>query len=317
MKKLTLLTAAALACCAFSPTFAQVQILRAGANPSAPRLVSDRTELDDLEPFATANQDSQESLIQEAIPNPFDYFSEELPTLQPKSDGSNISSDLQSEEQSLFEQGLPTDATARQPFDSAPNSEAQELDADDADSIPVGRQHLHNPSVVDTIVNQATLGNIPHCATTPVYWGDTQHTPNPVADWLLREECVAGLWAGYPQQRAAECAHMWARLSGHSSCGCGSGCGNVSGPCSVCTQPTGRLNRYTGRFSAAAVGCQPCDTCQTGAPPCDSCSGVDSSGPAAPGCADCAQSAADSTPSQLVKTGMDNVAQLPSLQTYR
>ena len=328
MKKLTLLAAAALSCCSLSPTFAQVQVVRSGARPSASRLVSNQTELNGLQPFAAAGQSSQQSVAQEAVPNPFDYFSEDLPTVQPKATSSDISPDRLTEEQSLLEGDLPTSSFAPQADDSKPSSVAQEeSNTDDADSTPVGRHHRHNPSVVDTIVTQAALGNVPHCATTPIYWGETQHTPNPVAEWLLREQCVAGLWAGYPQQRAAECAHMWACLSGHScSCGsgCGSGCGQVSGSCSGCAHPHGRHNRYTGRFSAAPMGCQSCNTCQTDAAPCDANSSGDTLEPAAPDNPDDTHSTADDThstagltPSQPVKTSINNLAQLPSLQTYR
>lgn len=317
MKKLTLLTAAALSCCALSSTFAQVQILRSGARASAPRLVSEQTERDDLEPFAGATEDSQESVAKEAIPNPFDYFSEDLPTVQPKSAVSENSSDRLTEEHSLLEDGLPTTSLAPKSNDSKPSSLAQESDADDEASTPVGRHHRRKPSVVDTIVNQATLGNVPNCATTPVYWGGAQHTPNPVAEWLLREQCVEGLWASYPQLRAAECAQMWNCLAGHSAHGCGSGCGDVSGLCSVCAQSHARHNRYTGRFSTPPMGCDPCNSCQIGAAPCSSCGGGDSFGPAAPGCADCAQTAARFALGQLVKTDKGNVTQLPSLQIYR
>lgn len=315
MKKLTLLTAAVLSCCAFSPASAQVQILRSGARPSAPRLVSDQTELDDLEPFAGATEGSLESAAKEAIPNPFDYFSEDLPKVQPQSAGSSNSPTLLTEEQSLLEDGLPTNDSAPQSNDSKRDSFAQESAVDGTDSFPVGRHHRRNLSVVDTIVNQATLGNLPHCATTAIDWGTAPHTPNAVAEWLLREQCVAGLWDGYPQQRAAECAHMWACLAGHSACG--SGCAAASGPCTACASHShARHNRYTGRFSASK-DCEPCNACQTDAPPCDTCGDGDSFGPAAPGCADCAQAAAPFAPGQLVKTDMENVAQLPSLQIYR
>lgn len=313
MKKLTLLTVAALSCCAFSPTFAQVQILRSEARPSAPRLVSDRTEQNELAPFADATGDSQDSSAKIAIPNPFDYFSEDLPTIQPKPAISDNSPDLLTEEQSLLESDLPSNSRAPQSQASKRSSLAQESYADDAASIPVGLHHRRNSSVVDTIVNQATLGSIPHCATTPIDWGTSPHTPNAVADWLLREQCVAGLWDGYPQQRAAECARMWARLAGHSTCG--SGCATVSGPCTVCAQhPQVRRNRYTGRFSAAPMGCEPCNSCPSDAAPGDD---GESFGPAAPDCADSAQMTPGSAPDQPAKTDVDNVAQLPSLLIYR
>ncbi|MCC7335024.1 MAG: hypothetical protein IT422_08005 [Pirellulaceae bacterium] len=310
MKKLTLLTVAALSCCAFSPTFAQVQILRSETRPSAPRLVSDRTELNNLDPFADTTEDSQESTSKIAIPNPFDYFSEDLPTVEPKPAISDNSSNLLTEEQSLLESDLPSNSRAPQSQASKRSTLTQELDTDDAASIPVGLHHRRNSSVVDTIIDQATLGSIPHCATTPIDWGTSPHTPNAVADWLLREQCVAGLWDGYPQQRAAECARMWARLAGHSTCR--SGCATVSGPCTVCAQhPQVRRNRYTGGFSTAPMGCEPCNSCPSIAAPCDA------DGPAAPAYADSAQMTPGSAPEQLVKTDVNNVAQLPSLPIYR
>ncbi|MEO8271514.1 MAG: hypothetical protein ABI557_17455 [Aureliella sp.] len=315
MNKLTLLTAAALSCCAFSSAVAQVQNFRSGTRPSAPRLVSDQTELNDLDPFASLTGDSQDSVAKEAIPNPFDYFSEELPTVEPKASSSTTSSDLLTEEQSLFEEDLSSSSRAPQPQATKRNPFSKEADTDSAASVPVGRHHRHNPSVVDTIVNQAALGNIPHCATTPIDWGVSPHTPHAVAEWLLREQCVAGLWDGYPQQRAAECAHMWACLNGHSACG--SGCNSACGPCNACAQPQARHNRYTGLCSAAPNGCEPCTSCQTEAAPCDSCSADESVEPAATVSADDAQTAAKFAPRQLVKTGMANVAQLPSLQNYR
>lgn len=239
MKKLTLLAAAALSCCTVSTTFGQVQILRATGPSVAPRLVSDQTQLDDLTSAPATNAGDLESGGGLLVPNPFDYFAEELPTTTPQAAAKDNAPQLLSEEQSLLESDLPNTPAAKQ-------------DANDSSpaTLPVGRHHRHQRSVVDTIVDQAALGNTPHVTTTPIYWGGAPQTPNAVADWLLREECVAGLWDGYPQQRAAECADMWAHLSGH----CGGGCGTVAGPCSACAEP-----RLRNRYLEAAPACGSCN----------------------------------------------------------
>lgn len=243
MKKLTLLAAAALSCCTYSHTFAQVQILRATGPSAAPRLVSDQTQLDDLRASKGAG----------LVPNPFDYFADQLPTATPQAAAEHNSTQLLSDEHSLLEKG-PTNTPSAKPnaSDSSPST------------LPVGRHHRHQRSVVDTIVDHAAIGNVPHVTTTPIYWGGAAQTPNPVADWLLREECVAGLWDGYPQQRAAECAHMWAHLSGQCGhCGsgqCGSGgCATVAEPCDACVKPRVH-NRYLSGPAAAPQACAPCDS---------------------------------------------------------
>ncbi len=295
MKKMTLLTTAALACCSWSSTFAQVQIIRTASPTVAPRLVSDQTELTDREPLPTVTR-----LGNEAIPNPFDYFSEDLPSIEPQAE----QSDLFDSPHSLLEDDSASD---NQPQEQAAAGDNQASEQDPA-SLPVGRHHRRAPSVVDTIIDQASLGNVPHTTTTPVYWGGTRHTPNPVADWLLREECVAGLWDNYPQQRAAECAQMWACLAGHSGCGAGS-CGTVSGPCSACAGTRVR-NRYLEQGCGSS-----CNTCGTGAeylPSPDGCAAA--SNPSGV----YVQNAPYGAPGQLVKqTGTGPIAQLPSLSTYR
>lgn len=307
MKKLTLLTAAALACCGMSPIFAQVQILRSGTPTVAPRLVSDQTELGGLDPFAEAKSGSGPAVAKETIANPFDYFAEDLPSIEPQAVRTYNSQELPSEAQSLLDENASPNSLSSQP----------EAAAEDPASLPVGLHHRRNSSVVDTIITEAALGNIPHCAMTGVDWGGSLHTPNPVADWLMREECVNGLWANYPQQRAAECAAMWAHLAGHSCGGCGS-CGTVAGPCSACAAPPVRRNRYLEGRLAAPLACGTnsgaCHTCQTGA----ACAACDDAQPAAPcGSSDCAQATPHKAPAELVNTKELNVAKLPSLPTFR
>lgn len=248
MKKLTLLAAAALSCCVYSNTFAQVQILRATGPSAAPRLVSDQTQLDDLPSAQATNANNLGPDGAQVVPNPFDYFADHLPRISPPPAAENNSPQILSEDGSLLEDGLTGPPVAK-----------QDSDASSPATLPVGRHHRHQRSVVDTIVDQAAIGNIPHVSTTPIQWCPAPQTPSPVAEWLLREECVAGLWDGYPQRRAAECAHMWAHLSGH--CGhCGSGgCATVAGPCSACAEPRVR-NRY---LTAPAVATPACGSCNS------------------------------------------------------
>jgi hypothetical protein len=352
MKISTLLTAAALAACTWSTSFAQVQIIRSTSPTPAPRLVSDQTDLSDddlLAPDAPP--------IKEATPNPFDYFSDDLPKVDSDADIASQASDLldaQSDlphsESNLVDSPLATSPLGTPPLGTQRGSQSaaptpQSAEHDPA-SLPVGRHHRRQGSIVDTIIDQATLGNVPHTCHSPIHWGDSRHTPIPVAQWLLREECVDGLWANYPQQRAAECAQMWACLSGHGCgghCGCGAGhCGTVGGPCTACAGPRAHSprahsprvhNRYLETHVAAPVGCDSCDgTCATsGAGGCSSCDTAAARLPQAVGIAgftpagtqvhNAPYGAASTThraPGQLVKqTGTLPVAQLPSLSTYR
>jgi hypothetical protein len=293
MKNLTLLTAVALACCMVSPLVAQVQILRSGTPTPAPRLVADQTALAEVEPLPI-----QSPTASPQIPNPFDYFDQgfsakETPTESPVS---------------LAEPPQTEPLASESPI-------AEKAAESDPASLPVGRHHRQNsPTIVDTIVSHATLGNIPNAAVTPVYWGGAPQTPNPVAQWSLREQCVDGLWANYQQQRAAECAHMWEHLNGH---GCGIAC--VTGPCTACSQhahqaAAPRRNRYLERFTARKPA-----KCDTGAQPtlaataCDSCQSA--YGQAAPGCSDCVQK---NSPAQLGSdTPTMDVAGLPPVETFR
>jgi len=85
---------------------------------------------------------------------------------------------------------------------------------EDPKSLAVGT-NVRKPSVVDTMANYATLADMPHAGHGPVQWGyGMGQTPNPVAEAMLREYCVDGLWDGYADQRARECAEQWAHIHG-------------------------------------------------------------------------------------------------------
>lgn len=160
-------------------------------------------------------------------------------------------------------------------FDDSPLQESNSSEpASDPTSLNVSRPDGRN--VVDTLVDYSTLSNVPDCSIVPVDWTQSARTPNPVAEILLRERCVNGLWDNYPAERAAECAHMYAKLNGHSRCGSGA-CG-VSGPCSVCApaatcaQPRNRyrerqpLRSHIGKQCDSAPACNIAPSCDAPAP---------------------------------------------------
>lgn len=249
------LTAAIVSCSAVC-SFAQIQIIDEPVRPKlAPSLVSGQLE-----------GDTEASLIptaKEVADNPFDFL----------------------------------DSSA---FD-APVAEAQELGEESEDfspsdndptSLPVGRRH-RNRSVVETIVDHSVVQSVPNASFAPVQWNYGQ-SYNPTAHVLLREQCVEGLWATYPAQRAAECAAMWNRIHGHHH---GHGCNSCNNGCTNC--PTA-VNRYTQRSGG-------CDACTTG---CDSCNGGFAQLPAPP----VTQTVSESVEATPVAKAQDNkVALLPQL----
>lgn len=103
---------------------------------------------------------------------------------------------------------------------------------------------------------QAPLGVLAHTpdiGLSSVCWsqGLGCPTPNPVADYMMRNWCTEGLWSAYPCQNARECQriqqhiHGYNRYTGVSSCGgpvCGpmatAGCssGACQSPLSNCAQ---------------------------------------------------------------------------------
>ena len=146
--------------------------------------------------------------------------------------------------------------------------------ASDPTSLNVSRPDGRN--VVDAMVDYSTLSTVPDCSIVPVDWTQSARTPNPVAEILLRERCVNGLWDGYQAERAAECAHMYAKINGHSRCGSGA-CG-VSGPCSACApattcaQPRNRYlerqphHRHLGGACNSTPACGSAPACDCAAP---------------------------------------------------
>lgn len=277
MKRLTLLTAVALSCCTVSSSYGQIQLMGPGTPTPAPRLVSEQDVAAEIAPLPTLTPDSSD-----AVPNPFDYF------------------DQQDEVEGVALEASPSDLSSDESTTSIQPSES------DPASLPVSRnERPQATSMVDTLVSQAALANVPHVGQVPIYWGSAPQTPNPIAQWLQRQQCVDGLWASHPAQRAAECAHMWSHLSSH---GCGA-C--VSGPCQTCAghahQSLKPRNRYLERYAAApATGCATCGT---------ACDAQPVHAGAAPACTTCAQAAPVTTTQPSAES--TNLAALPPLESFR
>lgn len=231
MKKTTILMATvAFTCFGSAFAFAQIQI-NAEQPRSMQRLVVAQTGNSEWEDDAAT--------AQEVIPNPFDFFASEDPS------------------------SVPSAPAAIQPAPARAEVAGSPSDID-PQSLPVGRRHRQQ-SMTETILDHGTLAALPHTAMAPVCWSAPEQTPNPIANFLLRQDCnQQALWNGYPAQRAAECAQMWQQLSGEHGCGrggkcghaCGQGCG-CAGTAAACA-PAPR-NRYTEHLPVhqhhAAPGC--------------------------------------------------------------
>ncbi len=221
MKTVTFTATVAFLCCGVSSSFGQIQFPASTDHPdsaaseTSPRDL--RAEFNDDASIAPLSITSESD--QGIIASPFDFFS--------------------------------ADESSRESDDLAPAPPAPHAATDtDATPLPVGRHPRR--TVVDTIVDQSTLAGVPHTAMAPVYWPQPVRAPNPIATVLLRQYCVDGrLWAGYPAQRAAECARMWENLAGCRHCG--HGCAATSGCCDA-GAPALR-NRYRHYRAPSACDC--------------------------------------------------------------
>jgi hypothetical protein len=213
MKNVSLYATVAFLCCGSTSLFAQAYGWKEAQNRS-PQAVS---------PSASGLQPAAEQ-----IPDPFQFLDnpQEPASTPAKTDSS------------------------RSPVLIAPQTKSGE--SSDPASLPVSRPYSSNNAVVDTMVHQGVIASVPHAATSPVEWcyGELR-APNHVADFLMRQECVEGLWDRYPAQRAAECAHMWEKLTATKQCHCGHGCGS----CNANYSHSGSVNRYT---QSQCDGCAHC-----------------------------------------------------------
>lgn len=202
MKKLISYLTVALVCCGHSSLFGQTQD---GTRAAPIRLVSALIKVS-----TDANLDELPSAksASDQIPNPFDILAGQL-TQEPAPESTSTPADHS--QAVISEEPVPNPILVEV-------SEGQ-----DPASLPVGG-HPGRTSLVETMADYDTIASIQNAAIAPVDWchGATR-TPNPVAEVLMRQGCVEGLWDGYAAQRAAECADMWEKLTATKNCrGCGS-----------------------------------------------------------------------------------------------
>ncbi|MEM7477537.1 MAG: hypothetical protein AAF483_21330 [Planctomycetota bacterium] len=125
----------------------------------------------------------------------------------------------------------------------------------DPASIPAGQHHHRSSPIIDTMVS-ASGANMPNSSNAPIDWRQGQCcTPLYVAQILMQQECVDGIWNGYSEMRAAECAKQWRLLTCQKCCKCG-GCFGVN--CQPCNRYSNSCDTCTGCASrSAAVPAQP------------------------------------------------------------
>ncbi len=114
--------------------------------------------------------------------------------------------------------------------------------AGDPASIPTGTHH-HRNTMVDRVAQQQTVASVPLASDAVIDWGfGHPHPPIYIAQIMLRQDCVEGLWCGYGAIRTAACAKQWERLSAQECRKCKTGCGNAvvnryTAGCDSCAQP--------------------------------------------------------------------------------
>lgn len=126
--------------------------------------------------------------------------------------------------------------------------------ADTAVGKPVGR---HGRSAAETIIAGASAVSQGSNYFPPIDWSSGLHrTPNPTADYMLRQYCVDGLWDNFAAERAQQCARQMERIyGGHRHCG---GCAaqqpcQVAGGCSMHGhQQVNRYRQMPGNFNGCA-----------------------------------------------------------------
>lgn len=243
MKKIILCATVAFSCCGINSLYGQIHLPH-GSPTLAPQLVANQTQAAEIDGETPMPFQAPTPVV---VPNPFDF---ELSSPSPETNAA----------QNAGVSGVE--------LTDSPSLNQSNLDPS---SLPVGRHHRRRPNIVDTMADYSMLANTPHAGVTPVDWCRTNRTPNPIADIILRQECVEGLWAGYPAERAAECARMWEKIHGS----CNNGC--PVGPCQPCSVGAGInvsaasiLNRY--RQSHGRRRAKACDrgnaSCDAGNAPC-------------------------------------------------
>ncbi|QDV27839.1 hypothetical protein [Aureliella helgolandensis] len=258
MKFKIALAAAAFSCCGVHSTFAQVRVLGGFGSPTpAPRLVAAQSDALDLAAPTSDSAGNTEALI-EALREPATPPAPPAPAPP-----------------------APTEVIPAEPFSP------HEANASDPNALV--SPHDYNPAIVDTINNYGTIAGMEQTHLSQVAWPQTAHRTDPLASFLLRQGCGQGLWANYPNERAADCAAMWAHIHaptlceklhshfGGSPCGtCGTagcdtgGCSTGSCASGACDAATVRpRNRYLEHlsFPPAPSGCDSATCGSTSAAP--------------------------------------------------
>lgn len=133
------------------------------------------------------------------------------------------------------------------PFSKNASARGERRDPESLQSPSAGR----NPTTTENSLRVTTnatrqapmevLAGTPDIAFTPVCWGQAMGgcvTPNPVADYMMRNWCVNGLWDTYPCQNARQCQHIQHHIHGVNRYGthcyggacCGAASSTFAGP---------------------------------------------------------------------------------------
>ena len=183
MRFSVLASAVAIACCGFV-SFSSAQYSQPISAPTpAPTLNLVQSE------DATSQQlgESSEARATETTskPSPFDFFPADRANPVQQTESASLQSDVSIEE-------------------SEPATKA------------VGRRH-HASSPADAIISGAQATGY----FAPIDWSSAaRQTPNPTADYMMREWCVDGLWNNHSAEMALQCARQSQRIyGGHHHCG--------------------------------------------------------------------------------------------------
>lgn len=183
MRFSVLASAVAIACCGFVSFSSAQHSQLTGAPTPAPKLNLVQSE------DTTSQQlgESSEARATESTskPSPFDFFPADRTNEVQPSETASLQSDVSIEE-------------------SEPATKA------------VGRRH-HASSPADAIINGAQATGY----FAPIDWSSAaRQTPNPTADYMMRQWCVDGLWDNHAAEMALQCARQSQRIyGGHHHCG--------------------------------------------------------------------------------------------------
>ncbi len=186
MRFSVLASAVAISCCGIV-SFSSAQYSQpTGAPTPAPTLHLVQSEDATSQQLGESNE--ARSTDSSSKPSPFDFFPSDRANPVQQSESASLQSDVVIE-------------------DSEPATKA------------VGRRH-HASSPADAIISGANA--IGYFA--PIDWASAaRQTPNPTADYMMREWCVDGLWDNHANEIALQCARQSQRIyGGYHHCGqCG------------------------------------------------------------------------------------------------